>query len=994
MLWTSPAEAQMNLWQPGAVESVNISAEAANRWTQGAYEVWLLRGNCRIGQGTHFAGAREAVVWIERPDPSQGAPSKAIVYLEGDVKLNFEGQNRNGKLTDQTWFGRFFSRAGIEVHAERVEGAPEKRPALYERAMARRNPIADGAIRRAQFVEPIPGTPSSTASSAAAGVATGTPLPPLGTRRIRAYPRSDVRPQLEWFPDRATNQWIGIIDGGVQFIVDGLEEFGSIDVSTDRLVIWTTSAQEPNLNGGVQPEDMPLEIYMEGNITFRQGDRIIRASRMYYDVKYRRGTILDAELLTPVPKYQGLVRLHAGILRQLNRDEFQAEDAFFTSSRMGEPGYRLQVGTATLQDHQSPVLDPATGLPAVDPQTGEPLVEHERMVTADNNFLFLDGVPIFYWPHLATDLDDPSYYIRRAQFRSDNVFGTQILTTWDLYQLLGIRDKPRGTDWGLSLDYLSQRGFGHGSVFTYRRQDLFGIPGATSGLLDFWGIRDTGFDNLGTDRRHLMPEADYRFRLLGQHRQTLPENFQLSVEIGAVSDRNFLEEYYKREWNELKDQATGFELKQIRDNMSWSITGDYALNAFVTETNWAPRLDHFWMGEPIFGDAFTWYEHTNLGYARLHTATRPKDPEDAKTFAYMPWEVPAVGERLATRQEIDWPFQLGPIKVVPFALGEAAHWGQDVNGEPLDRLYWQAGVRASMPMWSVNPSIQSMLFNVNGIAHKIVFDVEASYAEATKSLDQLPLYDALDDNNLESFTRRFAVYDYGGTIPLKFDPRYYALRTGLASAVTSPSTEVADDLLAVRLGLQQRWQTKRGIPDHQRIVDWVKLDTEIALFPKADRDNFGTTAGLFDYDFRWQIGERLALLSAGIFDFFEEGQNIVTAGAVMNRPPNGSLYLGYRLLDGPIHSSVILANYSYRMSPKWVSTMGVSVDIGGNGNIGEHLSVTRIGESFLITAGANVDASRGTYGGNLTIEPRFLPKTRLGSIGGASVPVAGAYGLE
>jgi hypothetical protein len=54
---------------------------------------------------------------------------------------------------------------------------------------------------------------------------------------------------------------------------------------------------------------------MEGNIEFRQGDRIVYADRMYYDVRRQIGVILDAELLTPLPryadhKYQGLVRLN------------------------------------------------------------------------------------------------------------------------------------------------------------------------------------------------------------------------------------------------------------------------------------------------------------------------------------------------------------------------------------------------------------------------------------------------------------------------------------------------------------------------------------------------------------------------------------------------------------------------------------------------------------------------------------------------------------
>ena len=40
------------------------------------------------------------------------------------------------------------------------------------------------------------------------------------------------------------------------------------------------------------------------------------------------------------------------------------------------------------------------------------------------------------------------------------------------------------------------------------------------------------------------------------------------------------------------------------------------------------------------------------------------------------------------------------------------------------------------------------------------------------------------------------------------------------------------------------------------------------------------------------------------------------------------------------------------------------------------------------------DASRNNFGATIGIEPRFLPSSRLGRIGGVTVPPAGALGLE
>ena len=71
--------------------------------------------------------------------------------------------------------------------------------------------------------------------------------------------------------------------------------------------------------------------------------------------------------------------------------------------------------------------------------------------------------------------------------------------------------------------------------------------------------------------------------------------------------------------------------------------------------------------------------------------------------------------------------------------------------------------------------------------------------------------------------------------------------------------------------MDQRWQTKRGPPDDRHIIDWITLDTNVTIFPDPNRDDFGQPVGLLDYNFRWHVGDRLTLLSDGIFDFFRPG---------------------------------------------------------------------------------------------------------------------------
>jgi len=1006
---TTSSLAQVRLPENTSREApVSIRSDSATHWIQGAYEVWVLRGNCLIRQGSNTAQSDEAVVWIDRNSPhdiddlDEVAPldssvggfsavnlsipslEKAIVYLEGNVIVDSNRGAGPVKLIDTSWLGRYYTHAKVEVRSQSLHNPLPAKPDIYRRGVARRNPPQPGAIRRTQYTA---FGPESNLDESSIG----------SSRRIRAFPRSDVAVQAQWFPDRTNNQWIAVINSGVNLIVDGVGELGSIDISTDRLVLWTTGSQEPDLTGQtLQDGQVPLELYMEGNIIFRQGERIIYAQRMYYNVTNKTGTILDAEMLTPVEELEGgLIRLKSKIVQQLEENKFFAQDSFVTSSRMGQPGYRLQAGDIYFEDIQRPMFNPFTGQPVIDPLTGQHVIGHERLATSRDNFLFLGPVPVFYWPIMATDLKEPSYYIRRARLKKDSVFGTQIFTSWHAYELLGIENRPVGTDWDFNLDYLSKRGIGHGTAFRYNRESFLTIPGSAAGLADYWGIRDRGTDNLGALRRSVEPPKNYRWRTFWQHRQLLLSDSQLTAEFGWISDRNFLEEYFEREWDQLKDESTGLELKRSYDNVTWSLEVDYRLNAFFTETEWLPRLNHFCIGQPLLHDSLTWYEHSSAGYAKYRIASEPTAPEDIALFELLPWEVTSKGEVLVTRQEIDWPLQMGVVKTVPYALGELARWGQDLNGEPLNRGYWQAGVRASMPMWRVNPNVDNAMWDIHGLAHKIVFDIDFSVAQSNVDEDDLPLYDPLNDNNIESFQRSmiFTTFNGPGTVPGEVDPRKYALRAGLPNWVSSPTTEIAGDMTAMRMGMRHRLQTKRGMPGKRQIMDWMVFDTHATWFPDAARDNFNKSVGLVDYDYRWHLGDRFTFTSNGSFDFFDDGQQIVSVGGFLSRPPRGRLYVGFHMLGGPIRRNILSISYDYRMSPKWASAFSTSFDLGNEGNIGQNLSITRIGESLLISAGLSYNSARETGGFMFLVEPRFLPG-RLGRVGGAQIPVAGTMGLE
>ncbi len=988
-----------------------LTAHRGWKTPSGQTELWFLQGTCRLQQGKDAVVGENAVVWIDRSEQPTTGVTHVAVYMEGSerpgsLRVEFQGNHARSRLQGNSWYGRFTSSREVDLYLQERRSPRETMPPIYHRAKQAKAPAPakpGPEIGQVQYAAAGESTLDAMPTENLIGEMETIPTPEgLGGsgvrfRRIRLFSRSDVRMQADWTHDPQTNRSVGVIDLGVNLIIEGVtsEELPvgeMVDLSADRMVIWTVSAgSQLNQEGEtIQQENVDLEIYMEGNIVFREGERVIKADRMYYDANNKIGIVLDGEVITPVGDYPSLFRIRTEALRMLGPNTFTAENSYVTTSMLGEPSYRLQSQWLTFEEKEKPLYDVQTGLPMVDPYTGAAIVDKQQMVVAENNFLMLGEIPIFYWPWMAMDVHDPTFYVRNLKYGHDGIFGHQFRSDWNLYQIFGIENKPEGTEWDLSLDYLSDRGLGHGTTFTYSRGDFFYFPGVSAGLADFWGIYDHGKDNLGFGRRSLTPEKDYRYRLLWKHQQKVAGDWDLTAEVGKISDRDFLEQYFENEWDTFSDMKTRATFGRTEGNMSYGLTGEVRLNPFYTDTEWLPRADHYWIGQDLFNESITWYEHTKIGYAQFKTLDAPEDPANRDLFRFLDWELEpgspnnpinpatrtlnASGLAFSTRHEFDLPINLGVVRCVPYVLGEASHWGEDVTGNDLQRLYGQAGVRASLPMWKVDPAVSSRLLYVNGLAHKVSFNMDLSFSDANQDMDQLVLYEGLDDNAIESFRRRFSVTTFGGTIPVQFDERYYALRSGLGTHVTSPSTEIADDLTLMQLGMRHRWQTKRGPIGNRRIIDWITLDTNINLYPENEQ-NFGETIGLLDYDFRWHVGDRFSVLSSGLIDTFLDGQKILRLGCQTNRPGRGSLYTGLDWLSGPFESTYLNIGGRYRMSEKWAADFGTSFDLSDDArNMGQRLNISRIGDAFVVTVGGNVDPNRDSWGINLSVVPTFLYK--------------------
>lgn len=821
---------------------------------------------------------------------------------------------------------------------------------------------------------------------------------------------------------------------------------GNVIVRQDQQMWAGTGDQK-----GVRAENVFLDV--------RTGRGIMNQAELEM---FAPGLIAPTKMFSPrIEQYRPLVPGKNGGYVYGN-EEIHADRTMITGSRFPVPAYRFNSRSVDVSRVVSTKTDPNSGQTAGGPRDEPDLTWR---IDARRNVFYLGRIPVFYWPRIVGNADDIEPPLRQIRYGYNNYLGHQILTDFNGFRLFGIQKPPWIDNWNIDIDYLSMRTkqfpalgseigwFGRDFLSDLRdpyrrdrsRSDEAG-PDGYFGYFDIWGLRDDGIDVLGSGPAIVTPSGNirmpdgsvpgkfgfqrgisgipglpngvpafqkFRGRVNLRHMQSLLgadadpyEDFRIQVEAAYVSDRQFLEEYYKRLSEVGLDQETLGYLVRQKDNWAWSIWTEANLQNFNTETQWLPRLDYYRFGDSPFNNWFTYSQHSGINYANTHTAVEVNNPN---IFAFMPYDPISntsgvfQSGRAYTNHELDLPLNFDNIlRVVPYVQGQAVGWDNQIAGNAVGRIWGAAGARADIMAWKRYPDIESDLFNIHGLNHKINFQADYRNAYSNVKLNEIGVQDDLDDNTYEFVRRYFALYEYqGGILPPQYDPRHLILRRGLSPI--SGTTDVQGTIQTLQLNLHSRLQTKRGPEGKRRVMDFMTLDLSSTYFPYAQRDNFGKAFGQTSYNWQWFLGDRTSLVSYGWFEFFDItgrptnkketqlvndpfGLNVITSGISISRPPRGNIFIGYTILDsGQVTTSALNPSISYWMSPKWYGTFSTSYDFGNAIWLSSMFSFTRVGADYLTTIGLTVDPQRANYSQiAIAISPRLSPGIRLGSGTGLS----------
>ena len=883
-----------------------------------------------------------------------------------------------------------------------------------------------------------------------------------GTQRIWSLSPRDAGPnfsirRLESSDGKTT---IFVVRGGVN--ITGIDpKQGVVDISSDNLVIWTEAdggAGKPGENGATTDAKTRLEVYAQGNVICRQDMRKVAgngdqktflAEKFYYDFHSDRAIAQDGEIQMYTQGLLAPMRTRGPELNQFTEtvidprtgrprvvSRIRADRTSSTGSRFPNPGYRFDSQSIDLNQRIEPLTDPVTGRPVDRNRDGRKDLVWQ--LDARQNFYYIGNVPVFYWPHIVQDADDIDPVVRNIGFRYGNYFGNQIMLDVSGFKLLGMRKPSNIGTFNLDLDYLSKRGPASGSEVDWFGKDPIGdlldpyhkgpkrdVDLPYFGYYSAWGIIDNGIDVLGTgpaivtngppgagkrryQRSFVPPFQQLRGKLTARHMQSfLPsdapedEDFRLQLEIGYQSDRYFLEEYYKRLFDSGLDESTLAYMIKQKENRAFTVLTEANLNPWNTQTQWLPRFEYYRLGDSLF-DRVNYSTNNGISYSNTQTANEVNNPN---IFAFLPYDPTSNTHgalrtgRAYTSHELAAPVDFGALRIVPYAQGQAMGYDNQINGQPLGRIWGAAGMRANVMLWKAFPEVESDLLNVHGLNHKINLDVDYRTAYSNVNLNKVGVLDNIDDNSYEATRRYFALTNYvGGILPPQYDPRFLTLRRAISPI--AGTNDIQGTIQTAKFGIHQRLQTHRGREGNRRVIDWMVLDVTSTYFPDATRDNFAKPWGQTQYNYEWFLGDRTSIVSNGWFEFWDVqgspilisnprqtnnpfGLDVINTGISINRPPRSNVYAGYSIINsGPISTSAGSLNYSYWMSPKWFSSATTQYDFGNKIWLGASLSVTRIGADFLTSIGLAFDPQRNNTTFALEITPRLSPNVRFGSANG------------
>jgi hypothetical protein len=925
-------------------EQLILAGKSASTWIEGRDDVVLLHGPVRITLDRGTLTADDAVIWLSPESRENLNIQNAQIALLGHATLQQQQANltRSGERLFVTALVRGEK---IRIVAEERLARDDSKTDLYRRA---------ALLRQAELpaIPVVTTRPTTVPNGRPPRVATR-PATTRATSRPVEVPVVFEAQSVESLNGDDGNVVI-VLKGGVRLLQKRING-EIIELSARNAVAFTAvkSLKELTQAGGKkQGSSTIIAAYLEDDVRIdfvgtKKGvpEQRLTADRAYYEFATDRAVMTDAIVHTTNPTTGTPVLMRGKLIRQLSQGEFTGENAILTNSTFALPTYNMAA-------EQLYVRTTPTG----DPRMGDLITYDAREMTLQGF-----GLPFFYLPHIAGEMTEHGFPLRAIGFGHDSDFGTYGETTWGLFESLG-KIPPRDLDVNFRVDYFSSRGpgfglnakYGAGSVNDTTRQ-----PTDFEGDFQSYILADKGTDDLGRIPPPTNQESErLRGQFLWEHQHYFPDGWQAQARIGYVSDATFMEQWFRHDFTNGPPRDIMGYIKHQQDSEAFTFGFNFQPDRFVTtsdfqqeqfEVEHIPQIGYYREGDSLFGDRLTFTsENTGGG---LHFATERASLADqgfdtlahspglrAEGYTGVPGQVVWRGD---FRQQLDWPFTVGPLRVDPYVMGRFTEYSTSPQGLERERVMAGAGTRITTELWKVDPAAQSDLFDIHQIRHVVEPEVNFFTSAMNVQRDQVFVYD--------------------------------------------PQVDAINDISAAQFAVHQRWETKRGGPGQWRSVDFFTLNIEVNYFANKPSNRFlnpNSFRGLFfpsypeesvprdsvNADASWRLSDNTIMIGDLSYNLDRGSLQTIALGLLVRRDERLSYFIGNRYVDA-LNSNITSVHFDYQMTPKYLIDLDQEFDFTQGKNVYSSVAILRKLDTVFIAFRYYVDETTKQNGVSFNLYP-------------------------
>ncbi len=908
---------------PSQLAQFTLSGDGLTIWAEpDGTRLLVYKGNFTAQGPAQSLSSDRAVIWLKQTRRAGQIHSSLRLYLEGKVKVR---ESSGAVTTDEVLLSRLEVAGPLAIKAVQRTDQPQRDDPLYQRAVE--------TLRESGIDEPI--TAEGIAKQDDPNNSKDDGDIEIGSVKVSRGPVF-MRGSMETC--QSDNEFIFTLvadDQGQVYVSQAATKSELLlEMQADAAVLFrnSDSSKEDGETGGTF-----AGVYLEGHVLIRQGERTIRAKKLYYDFRYGRALILDGVLRTIDKQRKVPLYMRGKEIRQLSETEFQAKKATLTSSDFERPDFHLAASRVQLSQRTR-----------VDKQ-GRPILDEYLHVRADNLTMNIGWLPIFWWPVFVADLGRGELPIQSVKFGESASDGFGVETDWWLFRLLGL-ETPENVRAILGLDYMTKRGPAVRLEVDYKRDKY---EGYFRGYL----IDDHGQDQLSRSREDIEPLGNLRGRALLRHRHYLPQDWEMQLEASYISDPTWLEQYEEREFDTGKDQETPLYLKKQRQNWAFSMLTNSRLMDFISLTEHLPEGRFVLIGEPL-GNIASGFVDVRGGVVSLRANNMFGPPLPLESSKVL---------RGDARVELDLPLQLGGLKLVPYISARGTSWDDSPMAGGEGRYFATAGVRAGTQFWRVYDKAESRILDLYQIRHIIepqvhIFGSTTNHDHGSLGVELWPF-----DQDVEGLHNFSAVsVALLQTLQTKRGPPGARRSVDwLNLDVRATFFDRQDPLFGSTDFSDSAWPTNmaRAVPRGR----WFDYRPENSI----PRDHVQTDLSL-------RLSDTTMVFADATYGTRPQGFDRVNVGLAVTRSPRLSYFVADRF-DRGLDMQVFTAGGTYRINEKYSLSGAHQLDFDNGRGLATSLSLVRKFPRWYLAVTVEVDETRDNSAITISIWPEGTPEVKIGA---------------